>query len=62
MTSLSRYTPHSGHARCPIFGAPQWAHAEVRGALTRQLALRRRVRERDIFFFGTAMGFSGSGF
>lgn len=56
MTSRPLYVPQLAHARCDRCCAPHWLQAVVWGALTFHWALRRRVRERDIFFFGTAMG------
>lgn len=56
MTSRPPYVPQLAQARCGRCWAPHWLHAAVIGAATFHCALRRRVRERDIFFFGTAMG------
>jgi hypothetical protein len=56
MTSRPPYVPQLLQARWGMCWAPHWLQAVVIGAVTFHCALRRRVRERDIFFFGTAMG------
>ena len=44
------------HARCGSLGRPHLGQVTVRtGRIFIASALRRRVRERDIFLFGTAM-------
>jgi hypothetical protein len=55
-TSRPLYEPHSGQTRCGIMAELHWGHVVVVGADTFHVALRRRVRERDIFFLGTATG------
>ena len=55
-TSRPLYEPHSGQTRCGSVGALHSGQIVVVGADTFHIALRRRVRERDIFFLGTATG------
>src|SRR3989304_4549734 len=55
MTSRPLYVPHDGHARCASLGALHCGQGWVWGVSTFQCAARWWVRERDIFFFGTAM-------
>ena len=57
-TSRPLYEPHSGHTRCGSMAELHCGQVVVVGAATFHIALRRRVRERDIFFFGTATGSS----
>ena len=56
MISRPLYVPHSLHTRCGTCFAPQCGHVAREGGATFHWALRRLVRERDIFFLGTAIG------
>lgn len=57
-TSRPLYEPHSGHTRCGSIADLHCGQVVVVGAATFHIALRRRVRDLDIFFFGTATGSS----
>ena len=54
-TARPLYVPHVGQARCGMCAEPQREQVAMAGAETFQVALRRRVLDRDIFFLGTAM-------
>ena len=55
MISRPSYVPHSLQTRWGTCFAPHCGHVAREGGATFHWALRRLVRERDIFFLGTAM-------
>ena len=55
MTSRPLYVPQTPQARWGTCFEPHCWHATSVGGAIFHCALRRRVRDRDIFFLGTAM-------
>ena len=49
------YGPHVGHAVCCNFGCWHWLQFAIAAGVVFQALRRWRVRERDIFRFGTGM-------
>jgi hypothetical protein len=56
MATRSRYQPHDGQTVCGVFALPQCGQRLRGGALScHALALRLRVFDFEVFFFGTAI-------